>query len=1071
MTMHSETGNRLAQIHWRSSALPATEDGIGSSPVALDPDEPERPHRPVTDGRHATAQHVLAYLVPVAVALLAVQGWFRVGTVIAQGDLTPALVPSKTSVSIWNYSTGQGGPSFAIVQLPTTVGVRIASAIGISPEMFQRLWISLLFAGVAAAVVYFAFGFLEDPVAAGAAGLFASFNAYRLTTGADPIPLAAVCSAAVLGGLLLRIRPGEPQLRRIGSFGLWSMTIGYLVVNPPQVVLVAAWVLVSIVLGGLLWHREYVLAVARFLARAVPLVILLNLWWLVAVALTVRDRTFAARFAAGDPSMWAWTHVRASLVNAFALNTTWAWTHSAYFPYRAALDDGLSGLFRFALPLLGIIGVFRVARIRPRIATALILVWIITVWVAKGYHPPLADANAWLYAHVPGYWLLRDPAKVLGLATIVVALLAGAAIGDAWRRRGSDAVRLVYSLCVACLVVGSLVYVRPLFTGAVIPDSRPLLPSAHVAVPDGWTDAGAYLDSLPPTGAVLVLPMSDYYQLPTTWGYYGASFTPAVTGKPVIDLASGGYFGGYGSAPVLVSAIQQRLLEDPARSDALPLMRALGVGYVLVRRDLDSTFAGRHLENYRAIERGLERTEGIRLIRSFGVLDIYAVGWTTAVRVQTARPIGFDGLAESIPTALSVLPKRAAVIARPTNAGSDPSSSASSPGDVPLSNAPGRHGFKVRARRFADLVVVHVSEVGHPDTSSASSDPSTWWMTVAGPGSPDSFRIDSHRVSLPRLTSRWSRLPDVTTSGATVVRFPPVAPPTHVDPVRAGPVGDCDRYDERTAQEVGLSSQVLVRRLILILRLAASDHSACVKVPVHPFVPGATYRVSLSYRSVEGARAHACLLESPADTCLAPVRLANDHDWHRLRTIVSPDAASTSLSLYLYADAARSHGTITEYRNISFQAFPAVEVASAARREPTSPSVAVDAVSTSQLDVHVHDADTGTMLILPEAYAAGWELTSGSRSVDGVQHVLANGYANAWLIPWGGTYEVTLRYAPEALAHRVRVLDLVLVPIVLAATVGAALFRRIAVLRRLGRRLPPAALTRRRSADSSASSS
>jgi arabinofuranan 3-O-arabinosyltransferase len=1070
MTAHYDAGNRVPQLESASSSsVRDTSDGFGAVSIALTHPEGSVAKRPVIDPGHSIGHRLLAYVVPVALALLAVQTWFRPGTVIAQGDLTPPFLSSTTSISSWNYVSGQGGPSYAIVQAPTTVGIRAASAMGISPELFQRLWISLLFAGVAASVVYYAFGLFEDPVAAGAAGIFASFNAFRLTTGSDPIPLATICVAAILGGLLLRVRDGRTEFRRIASFALLSMGVSYLAVNPPQVVLVAGWMLVSIVLGAVLWHRDYVVAVGRFAVRAVPLALLLNLWWLVPAVLTLRDPSFAARFAAGDPSSWAWTHVRATLTNAFALNTTWAWTHSAYFPYSNALDGGVAGLLRFALPLLGAVGLIRAAQRRPRLAAALIVVWGITLWVAKGYHAPLAGTNEWLYQYVPGYWLFRDPAKVVGVTTIVVALLAGLAVGDAWRERRRGAGGLSYSLCVAALIAGSLVYVRPMFVGSVVPDRRPLLPSSHVVVPDAWTDVGPYLDSLPSTGSVLVLPMSDYYQLPTTWGYYGASFTPSVTAKPVIDLADGGYFRGYGSAPVLVSAIEQRLLDDRARRDVVPLMRALGVGYVLVRRDLDYAFPGRRLAGYSAIERGLQHTKGIRLLRSFGLLDVYAVNSSDSRRVQAAVPVTFDGPIDSIPTALSLLPAGTAVVPA---SNSEPGHNAGpSPGTLSLSAGQGPHEFRLRARRFEHLTVLRLSETPGLDDAVSGSTPSVWWVTIAGPETPGWFRVDGHRVSLADLAPHWSPFGRVRTSGETILRFPSIGRRTEVDPVRAGPVGDCDRYDDRSGQELGLSSSVFLRNLSLILRLTASDHSACVGIPVHPFVSGGSYRVSVSYRSIVGARARFCLLETPTNACLETTRLKNDHEWHTLRTTATTSSTSSSLTLYLYADASRTHGTTTAYRDISFRAFPAIHVAARPSPGPLSPHVTVDPISASEIHVHVEGAESGseTTLVLSEAYAPGWELTSGSRSVAGVRHITADGYANAWRIPWTGSYDVTLRYAPEELAHRARILDLVLVPIVLALAVAAPLVRRNRGLRRLldriWRRLTRP--TRRRSPSSS----
>src|SRR6185437_15570824 len=62
----------------------------------------------------------------------------------------------------------------------------------------------------------------------------------------------------------------------------------------------------------------------------------------------------------------------------------------------------------------------------------------------------------------------------------------------------------------------------PLMTGAIAPNSRPVLPPSHVSVPGYWTAMASYVSGSAPPGNLLVLPEDDFYQMPYTWGYYGA---------------------------------------------------------------------------------------------------------------------------------------------------------------------------------------------------------------------------------------------------------------------------------------------------------------------------------------------------------------------------------------------------------------------------------------------------------------------------------------------------------------------------------------------------------------------
>jgi hypothetical protein len=171
--------------------------------------------------------------------------------------------------------------------------------------------------------------------------------------------------------------------------------------------------------------------------------------------------------------------------------------------------------------------------------------------------------------------------------------------------------------------------------------------------------------------------------------------------------------------------------------------------------------------------------------------------------------------------------------------------------------------------------------------------------------------------------------------------------------------------------------------------------------------------------------------------------LAEDHVWHTFRATVTTTPSTTHLALHLYAGAPSERKAVVDYRDISFRVFPAVQVGVGPGLGSPPPNTTVNAVSPTELRVRVQDADSATMVVLPEAYAPGWQLTSSSRNASDVRHLTADGYANAWLIPWTGSYDVTLRYAPERIARAARIFDLVLVPIVLGTTVGAVLFKRI----------------------------
>jgi hypothetical protein len=228
---------------------------------------------------------VAAYAGPTLLAAIAVQAWFRQGGGLASGDLAPPVAPSDEYRSHWNdFDSGAGGPSYAIVRLPYFEGLKAFDRLGLGEIAFQRLWLTLLFAGSAAAVVFLARGLVGSPLAAGLAGVLATFNAYHLITGFDPVPLSAMVAAGLLGGLVLRAgRDGERPHPLLFAFA--SLVLGFVFINPAHLFLVLAWLAVCVLLAWAAHGRVGLARVGRFLAVAAPLALLFNLWWIVPAAL------------------------------------------------------------------------------------------------------------------------------------------------------------------------------------------------------------------------------------------------------------------------------------------------------------------------------------------------------------------------------------------------------------------------------------------------------------------------------------------------------------------------------------------------------------------------------------------------------------------------------------------------------------------------------------------------------------------------------------------------------------------------------------------------------------------
>ena len=80
-------------------------------------------------------------------------------------------------------------------------------------------------------------------------------------------------------------------------------------------------------------------------------------------------------------------------------------------------------------------------------------------------------------------------------------------------------------------------------------------------VPQEWWDIARAIDADPRPGKVLVLPLDDYYQMPTTWGFFGVdSIANLLIQHPVVQRQPDGYFGDGPGFNAAVQAVETALL-------------------------------------------------------------------------------------------------------------------------------------------------------------------------------------------------------------------------------------------------------------------------------------------------------------------------------------------------------------------------------------------------------------------------------------------------------------------------------------------------------------------------------
>jgi hypothetical protein len=603
------------------------------------------------------------YVVVSLIATAAAQTWFRSGAYIAFGDLFPflqgsALVPK--SIPVWGtLSHGLGARSSAIVTAPVAMLERAFETLGGSGPLFERTFITGLFVAQALAIV-----FLIRTVwpssrlwARMAGGLFFLFNLLGFFNLPGSVQMLAFAALPLMTGLMLRgLESGKIKYAYGWAFA--SLTLGYVAANLPLAAVTFAGSVILAV-GIHLARAGPVRHLLRFCAAAFPLFLLFNLWWIVPAAITLLGATNLAAIPT-SPEDWGWTHARNSFSNLFSLNAAWGWPQTIYYPYANSYLNPLMSVFIYAPASIacGCLALRR--RTNGLVVPTLVGLALVLLFISKGIHEPYASVNESLLTDVPGMWVLREPAsKLLPLVTVIFALLIVCCVDRAAglmasRRRSVRRWWLDPAAGVCIVGIGLALIAWPIMTGHIVADERPVLPGVHISVPEHWEEAADVLNGQPEqAGAALLLPLSDFYQMPYEWGFYGAdAMAPQLLKRPVIVGANIGYIPPSDEVQVAVARVERGIANEHSPTIGWSL-RALGIKYVIVRGDIDYGLAedlGRPIIPINEYLGSLFRNDAFTFIDRYGPLTLFGVADADVGPVAAWSRVEVSDTFDSMPT-------------------------------------------------------------------------------------------------------------------------------------------------------------------------------------------------------------------------------------------------------------------------------------------------------------------------------------------------------------------------------------------------------------------------------------
>ena len=184
----------------------------------------------------------------------------------------------------------------------------------------------------------------------------------------------------------------------------------------------------------------------------------------------------------------------------------------------------------------------------------------------------------------------------------------------------------------------AIAFPLPLWTGAVSRQATTNGRVKHVQVPAAWDVVASAVNASPERGKALVLPLDDYYQVPTTWGMYGADhLARRYLDRPVLLQRPGGYFG---ESPAVVSMMRaiERAGATGDTAGVPSLLRSLAVSHVVVRRDIDRSSPVRPVDmvDGERVIAGLDGVPGLRKIADTEVAAVYELTGSETIQIRRA---------------------------------------------------------------------------------------------------------------------------------------------------------------------------------------------------------------------------------------------------------------------------------------------------------------------------------------------------------------------------------------------------------------------------------------------------
>ena len=562
--------------------------------------------------------------------------WYKPGFLFARGDYFPFVNPLANTRFMYLWSDASALGSIPQAGNPSPMqsiwfGIwYILSGAGLSTGVIQILLEVAYFLGAGLSMYLLASTvYKQGQLTPFIASVFYMFNLIMFFRNFNDVASWFLVLIPLMVFFYIRIIRSVRQNRRIiidvlALAATSAVLLGFSVTNPSFTILTVALFLV-LFLYSIVTETGNRLKVIKALIILSIVTLLLNIWWIVPFLFETLSYAGGASSLGTTTAVTGWTFVygRSSFLNLFSFTALWNWVPE-YVPYLSLYENPLMQLILFVPMILAFSALLFRGKYR-KINLCFAIASLVLIFLAKGLHPPFGDVNLFLYNHLPGAFIFREPfLKLYSLLIIPLALLIGfttTSITLKLRRTKIRYKKAISQLLVVLIVLSFAISVFPIFNNDLLFTKTDSLPfSTYVQIPTYWYQASDYINSIPGNFRVLQTPGDDYYQIPYQWGYYGSdAVASSLISKPVVQNSF-----GYASVNDLTSLIYRKIDENKT-TEFTNLLAIANIKYIIQRNDVWWNYSGRTIDSPDQIKGFLTNSSGIKLDASFGPLDIYEV--------------------------------------------------------------------------------------------------------------------------------------------------------------------------------------------------------------------------------------------------------------------------------------------------------------------------------------------------------------------------------------------------------------------------------------------------------------